>query len=98
MPTVAKPAKPRPVDFVNDAMCLRAAILGSLGFSTAAITDRCGYTPSQVLYRLKKAGITRAAYRNGGSAMAIYVVRAATAKASDILREQFTKNGKHKSS
>lgn len=92
MPTVAK-AKPKPVDFVNNAMDLRCAVLGSLGFTTAAIMDRCGYTTSQVTYRLKKATVKRMDYRSGESEMAKFVLSQATVKAANAIRDWASQNG-----
>lgn len=56
---------------VND---LEVAILGSMGFSTAFIMERTGLTKYQVVYRLTKAEVKRADYRNGHSRIAKSVI------------------------
>jgi hypothetical protein len=52
--------------------------MASMGFSTRAIIRETGLTSSQTTYRLKKAGIKRADYRNGESYMAKFQLRHAT--------------------
>ena len=54
--------KPRAFQFAQDH---DAARLGEKGFSTRFITQHTGLTPSQVAYRLKKAGVHHQAFRNG---------------------------------
>jgi len=49
---------------------LRCAILAGMGFSTKFIMAETGLTACQISYRLRKASIKRAEYRNGESAMA----------------------------
>lgn len=49
---------------------IQTAILAGMGFSTKFITETTGLTKCQVSYRLHKAGIKRAAYRNGESDVA----------------------------
>lgn len=61
--------KPLRVHWTSDED-LQCAILAALGFSTQMIAERTGLTNSQITYRLKKAAIKRADYRNGESAMA----------------------------
>lgn len=61
--------KPKRVTWTSDDE-LRCAILAGMGFSTQFIMEETGLTQSQITYRLKKAAIKRADYRNGGSAMA----------------------------
>lgn len=61
--------KPIRVTWTSDDE-LRCAILAGMGFSTQFIMEETGLTQSQVTYRLNKAQIKRADYRNGGSAMA----------------------------
>lgn len=61
--------KPMRVTWTSDDE-LRCAILAGMGFSTKFIMAETGLTPSQVTYRLHKAAIKRADYRNGDSAMA----------------------------
>src|SRR5262245_61956494 len=90
-------AKAKPVDFLHDVMDLRAAVLGTLGFSTVAIMERCGYTTSQVIYRLKKAQVRRANYRSGDSEMAKFVMQVAAGRAQEAIRHRFSDNGKKKS-
>lgn len=67
------PATPQPVDFFQEKQDHECALLGALGFSTNYICEKTGLTPSQVSYRLAKAGLTgksvasRKAFRNGTS-------------------------------
>lgn len=64
---------------------LQCAILAGLGFSTKMIMERTGLTACQVTYRLHKAEIKRADYRNGESAMAQRIIeRSIPSRASDI--------------
>jgi len=56
---------PRRVDFLRNADDLRALVLGNLGFSTTCIENETGLSPSQITYRLGKASVKRANYRNG---------------------------------
>lgn len=62
-------AKPIRVRWTRDDE-LRCALLASMGFSTRYIVAETGLTPCQVSYRLNKARIKRADYRNGESDMA----------------------------
>lgn len=76
--------KPKRVTWSTDEE-LECAILASLGFSTRFIEARTGLTPCQVTYRLKKADIKRADYRNGESTMAQRVIdRVAPTRKSDV--------------
>jgi len=74
------PATPRRVDFLNDVDDHTCIFLASLGFSTRYICKRTDLSESQVLYRLKKAGLTsanhasRSDFRNGESPMAVVVL------------------------
>lgn len=61
--------KPIRVTWTNDDE-LRCAILAGMGFSTKFIMAETGLTACQITYRLHKATIKRADYRNGESAMA----------------------------
>lgn len=61
--------KPIRVTWTSDDE-LRCAILAGMGFSTKFIMAETGLTQSQITYRLHKAAIKRADYRNGDSAMA----------------------------
>jgi hypothetical protein len=62
------------VDYLRNQEDFQAALLGSLGFSTAFIQARTGLCPSQIGYRLGKARIRRLAFRNGQSPVASYVL------------------------
>ena len=53
-------------------LCCRLALLG---FSTKLIMRKCDLSRSQVLYRLKRAGIRRWDYRNGESEIANVVIQ-----------------------
>lgn len=63
----------RPVDFETDCD-LECAILGKAGWHSRAIARETGLTENQVTYRLGRAGIRRADYRNGTSEMAHFVL------------------------
>jgi hypothetical protein len=75
--SLARPRRkyqPRTVDLL-DGDDFECVLLGSLGFSTRLIQSRTGLTPSQVGYRLRRAGVKRADYRNGESPLADSVFR-----------------------
>lgn len=66
----------RLVDFVNKKKDRECAILGAMGFSTNYILSKTGLeTGGRVQYRLRKAGIVRAEFRNGQSPFARIVLR-----------------------
>lgn len=71
------PAKPRKVDFSANDWDMLCAMLGERGLATTTIANSCGLSHSQVLYRLKKANIYRADYRNGLSPYARSVIATA---------------------
>ena len=60
-----------------------AARLGEKGFSTQYITQETGLSSSQVQYRLNKAGIKRADFRNGLTIAARKVAREPMSAALD---------------
>jgi len=66
---------------------LQCAILASMGFSTKMICDRTGLSPCQVAYRLHKAKIKRAEYRNGESRMAERVMDMVTPGSRQGIRD-----------
>jgi len=74
------PVAHRRVDFWDDVDDHTCVLLASLGFSTRYICERTDLSPSQVTYRLKKAGLTtenhasRSDFRNGTSPMANIVL------------------------
>jgi len=74
------PVAHRRVDFWDDVDDHTCVLLASLGFSTRYICERTDLSPSQVTYRLKKAGLTlenhtsRADFRNGTSPMVSIVL------------------------
>lgn len=63
-------AKPRRVDFQAHPDDLKAVELAHRLFSTACISRVTGLTPSQVMYRLGKAGAKRLDGRNGSTKIA----------------------------
>ncbi len=65
---------------------LRCAMLAGMGFSTKLIVKETGLTPCQVTYRLNKARIKRADYRNGQSHVAQMTIRHAQTD-PDIIRK-----------
>jgi hypothetical protein len=66
---------------------LQCAILGGLGFSTKMIAERTGLSPCQISYRLNKAEIKRADYRNGESVMAMRVMERSIPQNKNTVRE-----------
>lgn len=72
-----KPTTPKRVQWTSEED-LQCAILASLGFSTKHIMNVTGLTQCQVTYRLNKAHIKRADYRNGTSDMAKRVIERVT--------------------
>lgn len=77
---------PRPVNLLHgeDFKC---ALLGSLGFSTRLIMQHTTLTPSQISYRLRKADIRRADYRNGESSVAENLLQRARTVAVPALKQ-----------
>lgn len=65
---------PRSVDLL-DGDDFECVLLASLGFSTRLIQKRTGLTHGQVAYRLRRAGVKRADYRNGESSLSSSVYR-----------------------
>ena len=61
--------KPLRVRWTSDED-IQTAILAGMGFSTKFICETTGLTKCQVSYRLNKAQIKRAHYRNGESDVA----------------------------
>jgi hypothetical protein len=65
--------RPRPVNFYDRQDDHDCAFYASIGMSTAFIMGKTGLSQSQVIYRLKKAGLTkennasRMDFRNGKS-------------------------------
>jgi hypothetical protein len=70
-----KKAKVRRVDFYIYREDFDAALLGSLGMATAAISARTKLRKGQVSYRLRKAGVRLSDYRSGDSHMAKTVLK-----------------------
>lgn len=67
----------RLVDFVSRRRDRECVLLGAMGFSTSYIMSKCSLTQGQVGYRLNKAGIYRAEFRNGSSVFAKTVLSTA---------------------
>jgi hypothetical protein len=65
---------------------LRCAMLAGMGFSTKLIVRETGLSPCQVTYRLNKARIKRADYRNGTSYLAHQHMAELTTDAETIRR------------
>lgn len=81
-------ATPRRVNFAQYASDFNVALYGALGLSTIAIALKTGLTPCQVVYRLNKAQIKRADYRNADpSGYAAIVLNHASQAVSDKLRK-----------
>jgi hypothetical protein len=72
--TLTRITQPREVNFFGNPEDFKVALMGELGFSTQAICDHTGLTPCQVTYRLGKAQVKRANYRNGKSALAETII------------------------
>lgn len=67
--------RPRLVDYLHNREDYECAHFGALGFSTRFIAERTKLRPGQIGYRLKKASISRMAFRNGESVYARLVLR-----------------------
>lgn len=71
--------EPRPwqrrVDYFRETEDYECALLGAMGFSTRFILSRTSLRQGQVTYRLKKAHIRRADYRNGDNEMATLMLK-----------------------
>lgn len=65
----------RVVDFHHNVSDFKCALLGAMGFSTQFIEEKTGLRPSQIVYRLNKAGVKRTDYRNGKGKVARLVLR-----------------------
>lgn len=93
-PNQPQQAAPRRVDFLNEVDDHTCVFLASLGFSTRYICSRTDLSESQVLYRLKKAGLTkenhasRSDFRNGESPMARLVL----GQVREVAEEQLIKH------
>ncbi len=85
------------VDFLYNQDDIRAALLGSLGFSTDYIMSRTKLTMSQVIYRLGKASIKRMDYRNGVSPIANIVFRQLHHRVHEQIQSQLLEAQKEKS-
>src|SRR3546814_3657509 len=80
--------RPRPVDFEKNVTDQDVGDIGEAGWHTRAIAEATGLTPSQVLYRLRQAGVKRANYRNGDSDMAKIMLQANRAHGNE--RKEYT--------
>ena len=65
----------RLVDYLHVREDYECAHFGALGFSTRFISHETGLRPGQITYRLKKANLSRMAFRNGESIYARLVLR-----------------------
>ena len=74
------------VNFSANAQDFQAAVLGSLGYSTAYIMARTNLSASQVVYRLGKAKVRRADYRNGTSQIAVKLQKELLTRAGEIVK------------
>lgn len=70
-----KVQRPRLVDFLHVREDYECAHYGALGFSTRFIAAHTKLRPGQIGYRLKKASISRMAFRNGESVYARLVLK-----------------------
>jgi hypothetical protein len=74
---------PRRVDFINRDEDHACAFYGAIGMSTKFIAKQTNLSPSQISYRLKKAGLTKANgasrmdYRNGDSPFSMAILNLA---------------------
>lgn len=81
------------VDFQRKKADHEAALLGAMGMSTNFIQSRTNLSSGQVGYRLKKAGIARADFRNGSSPFARLVLSSARDLVDAKLMQQLEKRG-----
>jgi len=77
--------KQRLVDYLHVRADFQCALLGAFGFSTYYIKSKTGLSPGQIGYRLKKAQISRMAFRDGQSVYAELVLRNVRQVAQDKL-------------
>jgi hypothetical protein len=68
----------------DEDIAVRLALCGQ---STQAIMEETGLSESQVIYRLHKASVTRAAYRNGTGDFARRVLPVITKLAAVVVKE-----------
>lgn len=68
----------------EDIQCI---IMGRLGFSVLAISERTGLTKHAVNYRLRLLGVKLRDYRNGHSDLSQRIQAAATTDANHIVTE-----------
>lgn len=77
----------RRVNFFENTSDFKTALLASLGFSTLYIKQNTNLSESQITYRLKKAQIRRAEYRNGESLAAAFVLEHTKPLRTNLLRD-----------
>jgi hypothetical protein len=65
------------VDFQANLDDFRCAMLGAMGFGSHFIESQTGLSQNQIAYRLNKASVKRADYRNGTSKAAQLILQAA---------------------
>lgn len=79
------------VDYFANSEDMQAAILGALGMSTEYIAKKTKLTEGQVAYRLAKAKIRRADYRNGSGVLAGVAFRELGESAQGVIRSKLNK-------
>jgi hypothetical protein len=84
-------AMARKVDLLYNEDDFQVCLMGSLGMSTKAICESTGLSHCQVTYRLNKAQVSRAQYRNGTSAVAKELMKRNTHFAAPIVKKEINK-------
>jgi hypothetical protein len=77
------------VNFTTNEDDFQCALYGAMGFSSKFIRQQTGLSFCQIGYRLKKASISRADYRNGKTKVAKLVLRAARATVEPRLNDYY---------
>jgi hypothetical protein len=80
-------AIPKKVNYFTNDCDKQCALYGAMGLSTAFIMEKTGLSLCQVNYRLQKARIKRADYRNGGSVFVKSVIQNSSYEVNFQLKE-----------
>jgi hypothetical protein len=78
----------RRVDVRHDPRDFLCCLLGSCGFSTECIAFQTGLSTNQVAYRLKKGWVSRKAYRDGKSVIALQVLHVCPQKIIPLMSRE----------
>jgi hypothetical protein len=81
-------ATARKVDLLYNPDDFKVCMMAGIGMSTKAICEATGLSHCQVTYRITRANIKRAAYRNGESPVAKAMLRQTTEVAAPLIKKQ----------